>query len=138
MTLGSSILSLIFFKNVTASLPSISLWSYVSARYIIGHATIYSPIHTGLLTVLCIPRIADWGGLMIGVPSIEPKIPPLVTVKVPPVMSSKVIEPSLARLARLLISCSISAKLISPAFLITGTTRPVGEATATDTSMKSL
>ena len=72
---------------------------------------------------------------MIGVPSIDPKIPPFVTVKVPPVISSSVIEPSLAFLARLLISCSISAKLISPAFLTTGTTSPVGEATATETSM---
>ncbi len=75
---------------------------------------------------------------MMGVPSIEPKIPPLVTVKVPPVMSSKEIDPSHALLARLLISYSISAKLISPAFLMTGTTNPVGEATATETSIKSL
>lgn len=72
---------------------------------------------------------------MIGVPSIEPNIPPLVTVKVPPVISSRVIDPSLAFLAKLLISYSISAKLISPAFQTTGTTSPVGEATATDTSM---
>lgn len=75
--------------------------------------------------------------MIIGVPSIDPKIPPFVTVKVPPVISSRVIEPSHALLARLLISCSTSAKLISPAFLTTGTTKPVGEATATETSIKS-
>lgn len=72
---------------------------------------------------------------MIGVPSIDPKIPPFVTVKVPPVISSRVIDPSLAHLARSLILFSISAKLISPAFQITGTTKPVGDATATLTSI---
>ena len=43
---------------------------------------------TGLSTMACIPRIADWGGLMIGVPIIEPNTPPLEMVKVPPSMSS--------------------------------------------------
>ena len=43
---------------------------------------------TGLSTIACIPRIADWGGLMIGVPIIEPNTPPLEMVKVPPSMSS--------------------------------------------------
>jgi len=88
--------------------------------------------------VLCIPRIADCGGLIIGVPSIDPKTPPFVTVNVPPVISSRVIDLSHAFLARFAISYSISAMVISPAFLITGTTRPVGEATATETSIKSL
>jgi hypothetical protein len=35
--LGSSMNSLILTKNVTASRPSSSLWSYVRARYIIWH-----------------------------------------------------------------------------------------------------
>ena len=43
---------------------------------------------TGLSTMACIPRIADWGGLIIGVPIIEPNTPPLEMVKVPPSMSS--------------------------------------------------
>ena len=32
--------------------------------------------------------MADWGGLMIGVPMSEPKTPPLETVNVPPSISS--------------------------------------------------
>jgi hypothetical protein len=40
--------------------------------------------------------MADCGGLMIGVDSIEPKVPPLEIEKVPPVRSSRVSLPSLA------------------------------------------
>ena len=40
--------------------------------------------------------MADCGGLMIGVDSIEPKTPPLEMEKVPPVSSSIEILPSLA------------------------------------------
>lgn len=36
----------------------------------------------------CMPKIADWGGLMMGVPKSDPKTPPLLIVKVPPSMSS--------------------------------------------------
>ena len=43
---------------------------------------------TGLSKIPCIPRIADWGGLIIGVPNIEPNTPPLEIVKVPPSISS--------------------------------------------------
>ena len=42
----------------------------------------------------CIPKIADYGGLMIGVPIILPNTPPLEMVKVPPAISSGVILPS--------------------------------------------
>jgi len=42
------------------------------------------------------PNIADWGGLMIGVPNIEPYTPPLDTVNVPPSISSMASVPSLA------------------------------------------
>jgi hypothetical protein len=42
----------------------------------------------------CIPKMALWGGLMIGVPINDPKVPPLEIVKVPPCMSSIEIFPS--------------------------------------------
>lgn len=45
-------------------------------------------IATGLSMIACMPRMADWGGLMIGVPNIEPKTPPFDMVNVPPSMSS--------------------------------------------------
>ena len=74
---------------------------------------------------------------MIGVPIMLPNTPPFVIVKVPPTMSSNCRDPSFAFFAYSPIDLSTSAKLISPAFQSTGTTNPVGEATATDTSMKS-
>lgn len=43
---------------------------------------------TGRSNVPCIPKMADCGGLMIGVPMREPKTPPLLIVKVPPSISS--------------------------------------------------
>ena len=46
------------------------------------------------------PNMADCGGLMIGVPSMEPKTPPLLMVKVPPSMSSGSRVPSLACVGR--------------------------------------
>lgn len=45
-------------------------------------------ITTGLSKMPCIPRMADCGGLMMGVPNNEPNTPPLLMVKVPPSMSS--------------------------------------------------
>ena len=67
---------------------------------------------------------------MMGVDSIEPKTPPLVMVKVPPVISSTVIWPSRARMARRLISASIWSRLMDSALRTTGTMRPLGELTA--------
>ena len=90
----------ILFKNKTASFPSRRRWSYVKARYIIGRDTISSPLTTGLFTIECMPKIALWGGLMIGVPMRDPKVPPFEIVKVPPCISSIVIFPSLPFLAR--------------------------------------
>ena len=55
------------------------------------------------------------GGLRIGVLSSEPKTPPLVIVKVPPVRSSSVSVPSPARLAKSRIASSISANDIRSA-----------------------
>ena len=71
---------------------------------------------------------------MIGVDISEPNTPPLEMVKVPPVMSSMVSVPSLARLPKSAIVFSISAKLKRSALRTTGTTRPLGAETATETS----
>ena len=60
-----------------------------------GLATIWSLTTTGLLTTACIPRIADWGRFMMGVPIRDPKTPPLEMVKVPPANSSGAILLSL-------------------------------------------
>ena len=46
------------------------------------------PTATGLSKMPCMPKIADCGGLMIGVPNMDPNTPPLLMVKVPPSMSS--------------------------------------------------
>ena len=50
--------------------------------------------------VACIPRMADCGMLMMGVPISEPKTPPFEIVKVPPAMSSMASLPSRACQAR--------------------------------------
>ncbi|KAH3858902.1 hypothetical protein DPMN_101546 [Dreissena polymorpha] len=51
---------------------------------------------TGRSKIPCMPKMADWGGLMIGVPNMEPKTPPLEMVKVPPSMSSTARSPARA------------------------------------------
>lgn len=51
---------------------------------------------TGLSTVACIPRMADCGGLMMGVPNRDPNTPPLEMVNVPPSISSMASAPSRA------------------------------------------
>ena len=48
----------------------------------------FPPTATGLSKMPCMPRMADCGGLIMGVPNIEPNTPPLLMVKVPPSMSS--------------------------------------------------
>ena len=53
-------------------------------------------IATGLSKVPCIPKMADWGGLIIGVPIRDPNTPPFEIVKVPPSISSSERDPSLA------------------------------------------
>jgi len=72
---GSSTQLLILRRNVTASLPSMIRWSYVSATYIIGRIWAASLMTTLRLNMPCIPRIADWGGLIIGVPIRDPYTP---------------------------------------------------------------
>lgn len=55
ITLGSSIARLMSIKKVTASRPSISLWSYVKARIIIGRITIWNS--KMITTYTCIHKL---------------------------------------------------------------------------------
>ena len=71
---------------------------------------------------------------MIGVDISDPNTPPFEMVKVPPAMSSIVSLPALALAPKSPIVFSISAKLIASALRMTGTTRPLGALTATETS----
>ena len=80
--------------------------------------------------VACTPKMADWGGLMMGVDIMEPKVPPLLMEKVPPVISSMPSLPSLALAPNSAIFFSMSAKLIWSALRRMGTTKPRGEPTA--------
>eukprot|EP00213_Chloropicon_mariensis_P000953 CAMPEP_0197479770 /NCGR_PEP_ID=MMETSP1309-20131121/36318_1 /TAXON_ID=464262 /ORGANISM="Genus nov. species nov., Strain RCC998" /LENGTH=90 /DNA_ID=CAMNT_0043021531 /DNA_START=23 /DNA_END=295 /DNA_ORIENTATION=- len=89
----------------------------------------------GLWLVACIPKIADWGGLIIGVLSRLPNTPPFVMENVPPAMSSMLIVPSLAFWPSMEIVFSMPANESLSASLITGTTRPFGAATAMEMSM---
>jgi len=102
-----------------------------------GLATMEPPLTTGRSLVACIPKIALYGMLMIGVPIIDPNTPPLVIVKVPPAISSNVILLSRALFANAAKVFSKSAKFMSYAFLMTGVTRPVGVETAVLISIKS-
>ena len=99
-----------------------------------GRISTFPLIATGRSTMLCMPRMALCGGLMMGVESIDPNTPPFVMVKVPPCISSTVNSPSRARMARRLISASISARLNVSALRTTGTIKPLGELTAMHTS----
>ena len=90
-----------------------------------GLTTTLPSFTTGLSTMLCIPKIPVWGGFKIGVESIEPYIPPLLIVKVPPWRSLIVIFPSLAFSESAKIFLSMSAKDNSSDFFSTGTTNPL-------------
>lgn len=131
---GSSIHSLIFLRNRTASLPSNNLWSQVQAIYIIGRATILPSLTTALSVVACMPRIALWGGFTMGVDIMLPKMPPFDTVKVPPDMWSGVILPSRAITPQLQMSFSKSATVFCYTSRTTGTISPFGPETATPMS----
>jgi hypothetical protein len=67
---------------------------------------------------------------MIGVESIEPKMPPLVMVKTPPSRSARVILPSRAALAASPIAFSMSAMPSVSQLRTTGTIRPFSVETA--------
>ena len=71
---------------------------------------------------------------MIGVDIRLPNTPPLLTVKVPPLMSSIVSVPAFARAPKSAMSCSIRAKPFLSASRMTGTTSPFGADTATEMS----
>src|SRR5262245_21371066 len=80
-------------RNIPAYAPSTSRWSYVSVRFINGRIAITSlPSSSwtthGRLTSAYVPRMADCGWLMIGVPWNVPKLPGFVIVNVPPWTSS--------------------------------------------------
>lgn len=79
---------------------------------------------TGLSKVPCIPNIADCGGLIMGVPMRDPKTPPLLTVKVPPSISSTSIAPLLAFSPSDAIVFSMSAYVMSCTLRTTGTNKP--------------
>lgn len=68
---------------------------------------------------------------MIGVPINDPNTPPFEIVKVPPAISSTVIFPILPLLLNSINFFSTSANDKLSQFLITGTSNPVGVATAT-------
>ena len=74
-----------------------------------GRITICPSSTTGRSLIACIPSMALCGGFKMGVESIEPKIPPLVIVKVPPVNSSKLSLPSRARPENSFMAFSTSA-----------------------------
>mmetsp|Transcript_5901 Transcript_5901/g.7445 ORF Transcript_5901/g.7445 Transcript_5901/m.7445 type:complete len:320 (-) Transcript_5901:361-1320(-) len=93
---------------------------------------------TGLILIECIPKIALCGRFKIGVPMRLPNTPPLLMVKVPPCISSKLSVPSFAFCPKVAILFSTSAKFISSVFRNTGTTKPLGLATATLISTNSL
>ena len=48
-----------------------------------GRASTFPSITVGLILVAWMPRIADCGGLMMGVPNSDPNTPPLEIVNVP-------------------------------------------------------
>src|SRR5437660_917076 len=53
-----------------------------------GRTATWSSTTTGRFWMACMPRMALWGGLRIGVDSSEPKMPALAMVKVPPCRSA--------------------------------------------------
>src|ERR687893_620505 len=61
-----------------------------------GRTTTSPSMTTGRSWILCIPSIATWGIVRMGVETSEPKMPPLVMVNVPPRRSSRVSLPSRA------------------------------------------
>ncbi|GBD17243.1 hypothetical protein HRbin26_02162 [bacterium HR26] len=118
-------------RKYTASAPSTSRWSNDSDRYIICRSAIVSSgIATGRFLMLCTPRIAASGTLMIGNEKSEPIGPMLVTENVLPVTSSSFSLPARARSARSSISAASSSTLLRSTSLTTGTISPCSVATA--------
>ncbi len=76
------------------------------------------------------PRMAACGWLMMGVPNCSPKMPELVSVKVPPEISSGASFLPRARSATSTMARAMPRKLCSSVCLMTGTIRPQSSATA--------
>lgn len=74
---------------------------------------------------------------MMGVPISEPNTPPLEMVNVPPAISSSAIWSARARLARSPSASSTCGMDMPSTLRSTGTTKPRGDATATDMSQYS-
>ena len=87
------------------SRPSMRRWSYVRATFMTGRGRISLPMTIARCVMACIPRMADCGGLMMGVDSMLPYTPPLEMVKVPPAMSSMEIVPSRAFFPSAAMAC---------------------------------
>src|SRR3954468_3445669 len=85
---------------------------------------------TGRLTTEPTPRIATCGWLMIGVSNRAPRLPVLVSVKVPPPNSSGVTLLVRVRSARSAILRASPPRLRSPASWMTGTSSPRSVSTA--------
>ena len=85
---------------------------------------------TGRLTTAPVPRIADCGVGTIGVSKSAPRLPVLVSVKVPPAISSGLILLVRVRSARSAIRLARPPRLRSPALWMTGTSRPRSVSTA--------
>ena len=96
-----------------------------------GRATMAPSTTVARCLVAWTPRMALCGGLMMGVESMEPKTPPLVTVKVPPLISSSVSAPVCARAPKSAMADSMAAKDMDSALRKTGVTSPRGVPTAT-------
>jgi hypothetical protein len=83
------------------------------------HRQLTSPFTaTGRSKIPCMPKIADWGGLMIGVPMSDPNTPPLLIVKVPPSMSSIASSPFLAYIRQIIWKIATSDQLKILHFII--------------------
>lgn len=67
---------LIATRPSTASRPSMMRWSYDMAGHHRAHHDL-SDSTTARSLVACAPRMADCGGLMMGMDVVEPKVPPL-------------------------------------------------------------
>lgn len=81
--------------------------------------------------------MATWGGLMIAVATSIFIFPTLVTVKVPPTMSSTARAPFLAFSVSSRVTAIISFTVSESAFLMTGVMSPFGMATAILTLISS-
>ena len=68
--------------------PNGCIADYSPSGYLILHTSTRPSFIASPSTIVPTPRMADSGGLMIGVKEVTPYMPRLVTVKVPPAYSS--------------------------------------------------